>query len=292
MSQQDDVIFVSGGKFRIIVYALLILAGLFYLFPFYVMIVTSLKGLEEIRLGNMLSLPQEVLFDAWTNAWGKSCIGVDCSGLKIYFFNSIKIVIPAVFISTILGSLNGYVLTKWKFRGHNLVFALMLFGCFIPFQAILIPTAIFLGKINLGQGITGLILVHVAYGIGFTTLFFRNYYIGFPTEIVNAAKIEGAGFFRIFLKIFLPSSLPIIMISVIWQFTNIWNDFLFGVSFVGSENVPVTVALNNLINSTTSGKEYNVDMAAAVIAAAPTLIIYILAGKYFVRGLLAGSVKK
>ncbi len=290
--QNDEVVFASEKKSRFFIYAILLLACLFYLFPLYVMLATSFKSLDEIRLGNMLSIPNDFIFSSWINAWESSCIGVVCNGLKGYFINSIKMVIPAVTISTILGALNGFVLTKWQFRGHHLVFGLMLFGCFIPFQAILIPTALFLGKINLNEGIQGLVLVHIAYGIGFTTLFFRNYYITFPTEILNAAKIEGAGFFTIFFKIFLPSSVPIIMVSVIWQFTNIWNDFLFGVSFTGSENSPVTVALNNLVNSTTSGKEYNVDMAAAIIAAFPTLIIYILAGKYFVRGLLAGSVKK
>lgn len=288
----NDVIYVSGRKARFLIYVVLFLVSLIYLFPLYVMIVTSLKDLDEIRLGNLLALPNKYIISPWINAWGKSCIGVSCEGLKGYFVNSIKMVVPAVIISTLFGSLNGYILTKWTFKGHQIVFGLMLFGCFIPFQAILIPMARVLGLMNLSQGITGLIVVHVAYGIGFTTLFFRNYYIGFPTEILNAAKIEGAGFFTIFGKIFMPSSISIIMVSVIWQFTNIWNDFLFGVSFAGGENAPMTVALNNLVNSSTSGKEYNVDMAAAIISAIPTLLVYVIAGKYFVRGLLAGSVKK
>lgn len=292
MSSSDDVIYVSGRGTRAIIHVVLAMAVLFYIFPLYVMISTSFKGLDEIRTGNLMAWPQFFTTEAWINAWSKSCIGVVCTGLKGYFVNSIKMVFPAVAISSILGALNGYVLTKWRFKGDHILFGLMLFGCFIPFQAILIPMALTLGFLKLSQGITGLIVVHTAYGVGFTTLFFRNYFIGFPTEIVNSAKIEGAGFFTIFYKIFLPSSLPIIMVSVIWQFTNIWNDFLFGVSFAGGENAPVTVALNNLVNSTTSGKEYNVDMAAAIISAAPTLLVYILAGKYFVRGLLAGSVKK
>lgn len=292
MSSSDDVIYVSGRGTRALIHVILVMAILFYIFPLYVMISTSFKGLDEIRTGNLMAWPQFFTTEAWINAWSKSCIGVVCTGLKSYFVNSVKMVFPAVAISTILGALNGYVLTKWRFKGDHILFGLMLFGCFIPFQAILIPMALTLGFLKLSQGVTGLIVVHTAYGIGFTTLFFRNYFIGFPTEIVNSAKIEGAGFFTIFSKIFLPSSLPIIMVSVIWQFTNIWNDFLFGVSFAGGENAPVTVALNNLVNSTTGGKEYNVDMAAAIISAAPTLLVYILAGKYFVRGLLAGSVKK
>ncbi|EGU55985.1 ABC-type sugar transport system, permease component, partial [Vibrio nigripulchritudo ATCC 27043] len=128
-------------------------------------------------------------------------------------------------------------------------------------------------------------------GLAFTTLFFRNFYIGVPDELVKAAKLDGAGFFTIFFKILLPLSLPIIMVTVIWQFTAIWNDFLFGVVYSGSETQPITVALNNLVNTSTGVKEYNVDMAAAIIAALPTLIVYVLAGKYFVRGLTAGSVK-
>ncbi len=292
MSTNDNIIYVSGKLSRFFIYAILLLATLFYLFPLYVMLATSFKTLDEIRIGDMLAFPQFFTLDSWVNAWGKSCIGVECSGLKGYFLNSIKMALPAVLISTILGALNGFILTKWRFPGHTLIFGLMLFGCFIPFQSILIPMALVLGKLKLAGGITGLIIVHITYGIGFTTLFFRNYYINVPTEILNAAKMEGAGFFTIFLKIFVPASLPIFMVSIIWQFTNVWNDFLFGVSFAGGKNYPVTVALNNLINSTTSGKEYNVDMAAAIISAAPTLLVYVLAGKYFVRGLLAGSVKK
>ena len=200
-------------------------------------------------------------------------------------------VVPSVAISTILGAFNGYILTKWTFPGHKLVFGLMLFGCFIPFQVVLIPSALILGKMGIANSVFGLIFIHVTYGLGFTTLFFRNYYYVFPTELIKAAMIDGAGFFRIFYRILLPSSGPIIVVTVIWQFTNIWNDFLFGVSFTSGGQVPITVALNNLANSSTGVKEYNVHMAAAILAAAPTLIVYILAGKYFVRGLMAGSIK-
>jgi glucose/mannose transport system permease protein len=199
-------------------------------------------------------------------------------------------VVPAVAISTLLGALNGYVLTKWRFRGDTWVFGLMLFSCFIPFQIVLIPMAVVLGKLGLAGSIPGLVLVHVVYGIGFTTLYFRNYYAAFPTELVRAAQIDGAGFFRIFWRILLPVSGPIAVVSIIWQFTNIWNDFLFGASF-GGVNQPMTVALNNLVQSSTGVKEYNVHFAGAILAALPTLIVYIVAGRYFVRGLMAGSVK-
>jgi glucose/mannose transport system permease protein len=190
-----------------------------------------------------------------------------------------------------VGAINGYVLSHWKFRGANLIFGMMLFGCFVPFQVILLPMAIVLGKLGVAGSISGLVLVHVVYGLGFTTLFFRNYFVTVSDEITRAAKIDGAGFFRIFYSIFLPLSAPIFVVTIIWQFTQIWNDFLFGVSFSQAGTQPVTVALNNIVNSTTGVKQYNVDMAAAILAALPTLLVYILAGKYFIRGLTAGAVK-
>jgi glucose/mannose transport system permease protein len=199
--------------------------------------------------------------------------------------------LPAVVISTMLGALTGFALTKFRFRGANLVFALILFGCFVPFQVVILPMAQTLGKLGITNTVYGLILVHSVYGLAFTTLFFRNYYVTIPDELVRAATIDGAGFFTIFWRIILPLSPPIIVVSVIWQFTQIWNDFLFGASFTTGGAQPVTVALNNLVNTTTGVKQYNVDMAAALITAAPTLFVYIVAGRYFVRGLTAGSVK-
>jgi glucose/mannose transport system permease protein len=187
--------------------------------------------------------------------------------------------------------LNGFVLTKWTFRGDKIIFGLLLFSCFIPFQIVLIPMAKMLGLMGLAGSTQGLILVHVVYGIGFTTLYFRNYYASFPTELVYAAMIDGAGFFRIFWRIMLPVSAPIAVVSIIWQFTNIWNDFLFGASFSGLDSTPMTVALNNLVQSSTGVKEYNVHFAGAILAALPTLVVYVVAGRYFVRGLMAGSVK-
>jgi glucose/mannose transport system permease protein len=199
--------------------------------------------------------------------------------------------VPAVAISTVLGALNGYVLTKWHFRGATIIFGLLLFSCFIPFQIVLIPMARILGILEIAGTTYGLILVHVVYGIGFSTLYFRNYYAAFPTELVRAAQIDGAGFFQIFWRIMLPSSGPIIAVCCIWQFTNIWNDFLFGASFASGGAAPMTVALNNLVNSSTGVREYNVHFAGAIMAAGPTLLVYIVAGRYFVRGLMAGSVK-
>ena len=276
---------------RSILFILLGIFAIYYLMPLFVMITTSLKTLEEIRTGSLIDLPREITFDAWKTAWSSACTGIQCEGLKPFFWNSVLLAVPAVIISTLIGALNGYVLSQWKFKGANLIFSLMPFGCFIPFQVVLLPMARVLGLINLAGSISGLVFVHVIYGIGFTTLFFRNYYVSIPSELVKAAKMDGATFFRIFISIFLPLSLPIIVVTVIWQFTQIWNDFLFGVSFSEAGTQPVTVALNNIVNSTTGVKEYNVDMAAAIIAALPTLLVYIIAGKYFIRGLTAGSVK-
>ena len=287
---------VSNNQFnkiilRIFLYLILTIFVIYYLLPLFVMITTSLKSLEEIRTGSLISLPRNITFEAWGTAWSTACTGIKCEGLKPFFWNSIFIAIPAVIISTLIGAINGYVIAQWSFKGANIIFALMLFGCFIPFQVILLPMARVLGLIDLAGSISGLIFVHVIYGIGFTTLFFRNYYVSIPVELVKAAKIDGATFLRIFWSIFLPLSLPITVVTVIWQFTQIWNDFLFGVSFSEAGTQPITVALNNIVNSTTGVKEYNVDMAAAIIAAMPTLLVYVFAGKYFIRGLTAGSVK-
>ena len=281
----------SHRLYKMLFITLLLVFALVYLGPLYVMLTTSFKGIEEIRNGNILALPDTLNTSAWSKAWSSACTGGDCYGLAPYFWNSIRIVLPAVFISTVIGALNGYVLSQWRFKGSNFVFGALLFGCFIPFQVLLLPMAMLLAWLGLANTVSGLVLVHVIYGVAFTTLFFRNYYVGIPSELVRAARLDGAGFFAIFRHVFLPLSTPIIVVSVIWQFTQIWNDFLFGVVYSGPGTQPITVALNNLVNTTMGGKEYNVDMAAAVIAALPTLVVYLVAGKYFVRGLTAGAVK-
>jgi glucose/mannose transport system permease protein len=286
----QDTAVSTGRVTRAFIYLVLVLFALFYLLPFFIMLVNSVKPLAEITGGNMMALPQDWTVAPWLAAWSTAQIGVEPTGLRPYFLNSILMVVPAVAISTVLGALNGYVLTKWRFRGDTILFGLMLFSCFIPFQIVLIPMARMLGMMGLAGSIPGLVLVHVVYGIGFTTLYFRNYYAAFPTELVKAAMIDGAGFFQIFWRIMLPVSGPIAVVSIIWQFTNIWNDFLFGASFAG-QNQPMTVALNNLVQSSTGVKEYNVHFAGAILAALPTLVVYIVAGRYFVRGLMAGSVK-
>lgn len=281
----------TGRVARTMIYLVLLLFALFYLLPLYVMMVNSVKPLSEITGGGMMSLPQVWTLEPWGKAWSTAQIGVEPTGLRPYFWNSISMVVPAVAMSTILGALNGYVLTKWRFKGDTILFGLMLFACFIPFQIVLIPMAAVLGALGLAGTTAGLVLVHLVYGIGFSTLYFRNYYAVFPTELVRAAQIDGAGFFRIFWRILLPSSGPISVVCIIWQFTNIWNDFLFGASFASGDGAPMTVALNNLVQSSTGVKEYNVHFAGAILAALPTLLVYIVAGRYFVRGLMAGSVK-
>ncbi len=279
------------GLLRIALYLVLIGFALAFLTPVYVMVVNSLKPLDEIRGGDLLALPINWTVEPWLTAWSTAQIGVEPTGLRPYFVNSFLLVVPSVVISTLLGAINGYILTQFSFRFAHLLFAAMLFSVFIPFQVVLIPMAKTLGVLGIAGTVAGLVFVNVVYGIGFTTLFFRNYYAAFPAELVRSARMDGAGFFGVFLRILLPNSAPIIVVTVIWQFTNIWNEFLFGASFSDFDSYPLTVALNNLVNSSTGVKEYNVHFAGAFIAAIPTLFVYLLSGKYFVRGLMAGSVK-
>ena len=276
---------------RVLIYGILLIAAFFFLAPLYVMLVTSFKDAAQIRSGNLMSLPTSLNFDSWSLAWSSACTGVDCRGLKPYFLNSVIMAVPAVLISTAWGAINGYVLSLWKFKGSEVLFGFMLFGVFMPFQVVLLPMSQVLGFLGLSSSLAGLIAVHCVAGLAGTTLFFRNYYTAIPKELVNAARIDGAGFWRIFWRIVMPLSTPILMVTLIWQFTNIWNDFLFGVAFSGADSKPITVGLNNMANTSSSVKSYNVDMAAAVIAGLPTMLVYVLAGQYFVKGLTAGAVK-
>ncbi len=276
---------------RLVLHAVLLSLALFFLAPLALMLITSLRPTEDFRGQSIISWPGTWSLYAWTKAWGEACIGTRCVGLKAYYMNSFMIVVPAAIISTALGAINGFTLSKLRFPGSNMLFILIVFGVFIPYQAILIPAAQLLGRLGLLNTIWGLILVQSVYGIPICTLFFRNYYASIPDELIKAAKIDGAGYWTIFFCIVLPLSPPIIAVTLIWQFTAIWNDFLFGVTFSSGSSQPVIVALNNLVNTTFGVKEYNVDMAGTIITALPTLVIYVLAGKYFVRGLTVGSVK-
>jgi len=279
------------GLERVLLWGALLVFAAWFLTPLYVMVATSLKDMEQVRNGNLLSWPSDPGFASWAKAWSQACTGIDCGGLKPFFMNSLLMVLPAVGVSTTIGALNGYVLSKWRFRGSETMFAMLLFGVFMPMQVVLLPMSQVLGWLGIASSIWGLILVHIVAGIPSTTLFFRNYYVGLPDELIKAAMLDGANFWQIFTRIVLPLSAPILVVTLIWQFTNIWNDFLYGVVFSGADSKPITVGLNNLSNTSSSVKEYNVDMAAAIIAALPTLFVYVVAGKYFVRGLTAGAVK-
>lgn len=275
---------------RILVYVLLVLFAVIFLVPVYVLLSSALKTFAEVQdLSRLWSLPSGIYLGSFRSAW----LGLPEKGLRGLsqnLLNSLWLTIPATVLSALMGSLNGYVLAKWKFRGSNILFFLMLFGMFIPYQSILIPLTQFLGSLGLGGTIWGLILVHVVYGLPITTLIFRNYYAEVPTDLIEAARIDGAGFMSIYWRVLFPLSIPGFVVVVIWQFTNIWNEFLFAVTILQNPELqPITVALRNLSGSQI--KEWNLVMAGALIAAIPTLLIYILAGRYFIRGLLAGSVK-
>jgi glucose/mannose transport system permease protein len=265
---------------RAILYIICILMSLFFLMPVYVMLVTSVKPLDEVTLSDMWKLPTAFDWSSYQTALEK---------LAPNFLNSIYLVVPATFLSALLGALNGYVLSKWKFKGADTIFTLILFGMFIPYQSILIPLIQFLREIGLYNTIPGLVFVHVVYGIPITTLMFRNFYAAIPDEMIESAKIDGAGFLRIFRYIMLPLSITGFVVVAIWQFTNIWNEFLFAVTITTSSQQPIMVALQNLSGSQIV--QWNVQMAGALLAALPTLLVYMFLGKYFVRGLLAGSVK-
>lgn len=280
---------ISAG--RIGIYAFLVVAALFFLIPVYIMIVTSLKGMPEIRLGHLFNLPGEPTFQPWADAWLHACTGRDCNGLSPGFYNSVKITLPSVIISIICASINGYALTFWPYKGANLLFGLLVFGAFVPYQVVIYPLIIGLSSVGLFASLPGIIIVHTIFGMPILTLLFRNFYAAIPVELFKAARVDGAGFWRIFFYIMLPMSVPITVVAVILQVTGIWNDFLFGIVFAGRSNWPMTVQLNNIVNTTTGVREYNVNMAATILTAAVPLLIYFISGRWFVRGIAAGAVK-
>ncbi len=280
---------ISGRN--IVLYGFLIVAALYWLLPLYVMVVTSLKGLPEVRMGNIFSPPMEITFEPWVKAWDSACTGLYCEGLKVGFWNSIKILIPSTVISIIIASVNGYALSFWRFKGSEIFFTILLFGAFIPYQVMLYPLVIILRELGLFSSLGGVVLVHTIFGMPILTLLFRNYFAGVPDELFKAARVDGAGFWRIFFQIMLPMSLPIFVVAIILQVTGIWNDFLFGIIYAGTTNFPMTVQLNNIVNSTQGVKEYNVNMAATLLTGALPLIVYFVSGKLFVRGIAAGAVK-
>ena len=265
---------------RVLTYALLLVVAIFYLLPIYVIAVTALKSFVEVSHTTPWQLPTAPSLQSFVDAF---------STLAPSFFNSVLLVVPATLLSALLGSLNGYVLSKWRFRGADAVFTLLLFGMFIPYQSILLPLVLVLQKIQLYGGIPGLILTHVVYGIPITTLIFRNYYAAVPTELIEAARIDGASVLGVYRKILLPISMPGFVVVLIWQFTSIWNEFLFAVTLTLPDQWPITVALNGLAGSLLA--HYEVQMAGALLTALPPLLIYVVLGRYFIRGLLAGALK-
>ncbi|KRA97861.1 sugar ABC transporter permease [Devosia sp. Root685] len=276
---------------RLGLYAFLVIAALFFLLPAYVMLVTSFKSMEEIRSAQIFSLPHLFDWSAWIKAWSSACAGVNCTGVSAGFWNSVKITIPATVLSVLLGAVTGYALSFWRPPGGKILFAAITIGGFIPLQIFLFPMVRATAMLGLYNSLAGIVLVHVVFGLPLTTLLFRNYYASIPVELFKAARVDGAGFWRIFVSLMLPLSLPMLIVAGLMQMTGIWNDFLLGLVFAGRDNLPMTVQLNNIVTTTTGQREYNVHMAATVLTALVPLVAYFVSGRWFVRGITAGSVK-
>lgn len=276
---------------RIVVYSILFVAAVYYLLPLYVMVITSLKDLDDVRQGNIFALPVRLTVDAWLKAWDTACTGLYCEGLKVGFWNSVQITVPSVIVSIVVASVNGYALSYWRFKGSEVFFTILIIGSFIPYQVMLYPLVVITRELGIFGTLWGVILIHTIFGMPILTLLFRNYFAALPVELFKAARVDGAGFWGIFIKIMLPLSIPIVVVAMILQVTGIWNDFLFGVVFAGTKNWPMTVQLNNIVNTTQGVKEHNVNMAATILTGLVPLTIYFISGRYFVRGIAAGAVK-
>ncbi len=281
----------SFSRRNILLYGILIVVAVYYLVPLYVMVVTSLKGMPEIRVGNIFAPPLEITFAPWVKAWSEACTGLNCDGLSRGFWNSVRITVPSVIVSIAVASVNGYALANWRFKGANLFFTILIFGAFIPYQVMIYPIVIMLREMGLYTKLLGLVIVHSIFGMPILTLLFRNYFTSLPEELFKAARVDGAGFWGIYFRIMMPMSLPIFVVAIILQVTGIWNDFLFGVIYSKPDNYPMTVQLNNIVNSVQGVKEYNVNMAATILTGLVPLTIYFISGKLFVRGIAAGAVK-
>ncbi|UZD90419.1 carbohydrate ABC transporter permease [Cognatishimia activa] len=276
---------------NIMIYGTLFVVSIYYLLPLYVMVMTSLKDMAEVRVGNIFSPPVEITFEPWVKAWAEACTGINCDGLSRGFWNSVRILIPSVAASIAVASVSGYALSFWRFKGSELFFNILIVGAFIPYQIMLYPIVIILRELGVYGSLTGLVMVHTIFGMPILTLLFRNYFASVPEELFKAARVDGAGFWGIYFQIMLPMSLPIFVVAIILQVTGIWNDFLFGVVFTKPDIYPMTVQLNNIVNSVQGVKEYNVNMAATLLTGAVPLVIYFVSGKLFVRGIAAGAVK-
>ena len=276
---------------RIGIYAFLLTAALFFLLPLYIMLVTSLKPMEEIGAGNIFALPVELTVAPWLEAWSGACTGAACEGIRTGFWNSVAITLPATILPILFGALNGYALSFWKPRGATLLFGVLMLGAFIPLQVMMYPLVRVLGALGVFGSLPGIVLVHLIFSMPIMTLLFRNYYAGIPHDLFHAARIDGGGFWRIFAQLMLPMSLPIIVVAAIMQVTGVWNDYILGLVFAGRDNLPMTVQLNNVINTTTGTRLYNVNMAATILTSLVPLAIYFISGRWFVRGIAAGAVK-
>jgi len=280
---------VTAG--RIGVYAFLVISALFFLLPLWIMLVTSLKPIEEIRLGNLVAWPSAATLEPWARAWASACTGLECNGVRVGFWNSVQILVPSVILSIAVGSVTGYALSFWRVRGANVIFAVLLVGAFIPYQLFLYPLVRLFAATGIYSSLLCIVIVHTIFGLPLMTLIFRNFYAGIPIELFKAARVDGGGFWTIFLRIILPMSPPILIVAVILQVTGIWNDFILGLTFAGRNNLPMTVQLNNIVASTMGERAYNVDMAATILTALVPLFVYFISGRWFVRGITAGGIK-
>lgn len=276
---------------RLGVYGFLLSAAAFFLVPLYVMLTTSFKSMDEIRAGSIFALPLAPSLDAWRAAWSEACTGVDCGGVSVGFWNSVTIAIPSVVLPLLLAAINGYALAWWKPRGANWLFGALMVGAFIPMQVMVYPLVKLLAAVGLYSSLPGIVLVHLVFAMPVMTLLFRNYYAGLPIELFKAARIDGGGFWRIFFQLVLPMSTPILIVAAIMQITGVWNDYIMGLTFAGREHQPMTVQLNNLINTVTGERLYNLNMAATILTSAVPLVVYFVSGRWFVRGIAAGAVK-
>ncbi|MBX2805681.1 MAG: carbohydrate ABC transporter permease [Hyphomicrobiales bacterium] len=280
---------ISAGTIGI--YAFLLIAAVFFLLPAWIMLMTSLKPMEEIRLGNILMWPNAVTFEPWIRAWSEACTGLDCRGVSVGFWNSVRILIPSLILSIAAGAVTGYALSFWRVRGANVMFGLLLLGAFIPYQVFLYPLVRIFAVTGIYNSFACIVLVHVIFGLPIMTLLFRNYYASLPVELFKAARVDGGGFWSIFIRIILPMSTPILIVATILQVTGIWNDFLFGLTFAGRDNLPMTVQLNNIVSSRQGESQYNTEMAATILTAMIPLAVYFISGRWFVRGIASGAVK-
>ena len=276
---------------RAVVYGVLLVCALFFVFPLYIMVITSLKSLPEIRAGNIFVPTLSPSLDAWEKAWNSACTGLYCEGIKVGFWNSVRITVPSTIVSIVVASLTGYSLANWPFKFSEGFFTVLLVSSFIPYVVMIYPLVIITRWLGIYSTLPAVVLVHTIFGLPILTLLFRNYFASLPQELFKAARVDGAGYWGIFFRVYAPMSVPIFTVAVILQVTGIWNDFLFGVIYAGPTNYPMTVQLNNIVNSAMGGKAYNVDMAATILTGIVPLAIYFISGKYFVRGIAAGAVK-